>query len=91
MTTITLPPEIDQILKEAAREQGTTPEKLAIDSLRALFAPSQAKSASPQNRNLLDFLDGFVGTVDGTTEALSENCGERFTQIIDATKQRKNP
>jgi hypothetical protein len=41
MTTITLPVEIEKPLTEAARKQGVTPERLAVDSLRKLFGPSE--------------------------------------------------
>jgi len=37
---ITLPPDIEQVLVEYARKQGTTPELLALDSLRERFMPS---------------------------------------------------
>jgi len=41
MTTITLPVEIEKPLAEAARKQGITPERLAVDSLRNLFGPAE--------------------------------------------------
>ena len=81
MTTITLTPDIETPLTERARQQGTTPELLALDGLRRLFAPEQAPSLeSPAGETLFDFLEGYVGTVSGTSEALSENCGPRFAE-----------
>ena len=37
MTTITLPADIEASLAEEARRRGTTPEAVALDSLRKLF------------------------------------------------------
>ena len=81
MTTITLTPDIERPLVEQARRQGTTPELLALDGLRRLFASGQAPTVeSPAGETLFDFLQGYVGTVSGTSEALSENCGQRFAE-----------
>jgi len=30
--------------------------------------------------SLFDFLSAHIGVIDGTTEALSENCGQRFSE-----------
>ncbi|MDQ2800301.1 MAG: hypothetical protein M3Y13_11755 [Armatimonadota bacterium] len=81
MTTITLPPEIEKPLVEQARQQGTTPEMLALDGLRRLFAPAEAED-EPPSETLFDFLQSRITPVDGTSEALSENCGERFTESL---------
>jgi hypothetical protein len=81
MTTITLPSDVDLPLTEAAHRLGTSPELLAIDSLRRLFAPAAPSDAS-NGGTLADYLARYVGTVEGTTEALSENCGQRFTSSL---------
>ena len=83
MTTITLPPDIEAPLVEEARRQGTTPEQLAIDSLRKLFF-----SEPSMEESLFDFLAGYIGTLSGTTEALSENCGQRFADGLIEKQQR---
>ena len=80
MTIITLPSDIEGPLLEAARRQGTTPELLAIDTLRKLFAPPSAEGAPAARGTLFDLLSDCIGTVNGTTEALSENCGQRFAR-----------
>jgi len=68
--------------------QGTTPELLALDGLRRLFAVGQdAAPDFPAEETLFDFLQGYVGAVNGTTESLSENCGARFAQGM-AEKQQ---
>ena len=83
MTTITLPPDIELPLVEEARRQGTTAEQLAIDSLRKLFTPEPKTGEA-----LFDLLNGYIGTVNGTTEALSENCGQHFTDGLLEKQQR---
>jgi len=88
MTTITLTPDIEKPLIEQARRQGTTPELLALDGLRRLFAVGQDPAPDfPAEETLFDFLQGYVGAVNGTTESLSENCGARFAQGM-AEKQQ---
>ncbi len=88
MTTITLPPEVEGPLTEEARKKGTTPELLAIDCLRKLFTPSPAIGASAKGESLFEFLSGYVGTVNGSTEALSEDCGQHFAQGLVEKQQR---
>jgi len=78
MTTITLPPDIEGPLAEQARQRGTTPEQLVLDSLRMLFVPERP-DAEAEEGTLFDFLAGHVGTISGTSDVLSENGGEHFT------------
>lgn len=80
MTTITLPPEVEAPLAEEARRQGTTPELLAIGCLRKLFASRLTGGQPAEDETLSDFLAGYVGTVNESPDALSENCGRRFAQ-----------
>lgn len=79
MTTITLPPDIEKQLAEIARQQHTTPEELAISSLRKLFTPVAAET-NTSNESLYDFLGEYIGAIDGPAEALSENCSQRFAE-----------
>lgn len=88
MTTITLPPEVEEPLAEEARKKGTTPELLAVDCLREIFTSSPEVGKSMGGENLFDFLSGYVGTVNGTAEALSENWGQRFAQGLVEKQQR---
>lgn len=88
MTTITLPPEVEGPLAEEAQRQGTTPELLAIGCLRKRFVPGLTEEQPSKGETFFDFLAGYVGTVSGTTDALSENCGQCFSQgLVD--KQRR--
>ena len=88
MTTITLPPDLEQLLTEEADKRGTTSELLALDSLRRLFATPQTKEDKKKGETLFDFLSGHIGTVSGTTEALSKDCGTHFTDGLVEKKRR---
>lgn len=85
MTTITLPPDLEGKLADEARRRGTTPELLAVDSLRQLFA---LEPESPSGATLYDFLGKYVGCIEGSSEPLSENCGQRFADGL-AEKQQQ--
>jgi hypothetical protein len=88
MTTITLPPDVEGPLTEAARRKGTTPELLAIDCLRELFVSSARSDEPGTSETLFEFLAGYAGTVDGTTEALSEETGRRFVEGLIEKQHR---
>ena len=39
--------------------------------------------------SLFDFLSDHIGMIDGTTEALSENCGQRFSEgLLEQQRER---
>lgn len=88
MTTITLPADLEGPLREEARKQGTTPEAVALDSLRKLFGSSLSKSELPNGISLFDFLKGYAGSVDGTSIPLSEKCGDFFTEGLIEKQKR---
>jgi hypothetical protein len=58
MTIITLPPDLESRLADEASRRGTTPELLALDGLRRLFAP-QLDGPAPAE-TLFDFLAGHI-------------------------------
>ena len=89
MTTIILPPDLESRLAEEASRRGTTPELLALDELRRLFAP-QPNEATPAD-TLFDFLAGHLGAIAGTAEPLSEDCGHRFAEGLAEKQQRVRP
>jgi len=79
MIIISFPPDIEGPLTAEAQRRGTTPELLALDSLRKLFTPPPGAGEPPVTATtLFDFLDGYIGTVEGSTEAFSENCGQQL-------------
>jgi hypothetical protein len=75
---ITLTPDVERALTAEARRQGTTPEQLALESLRQLFVPPEASGLPAERDTLFDFLSDYIGTVSGTTEALSKK-GEKVS------------
>jgi hypothetical protein len=84
--TITLPPEIEAPLAEQARQRGTTPESLAVETLRQAF--QKPAEEPPPGGTLYDALKDYSGVVEGTGESFSENCGERFTDYLVEKKRR---
>jgi hypothetical protein len=90
MTTITLPPDLEGRLDDEARRRGTTTELLALDGLRQLFAPAPNGNGAEHRGTLLDFLTGYVGTVAGSSEAYSENCGCRFAEGLAKQQERES-
>jgi hypothetical protein len=91
MTTITLPPDIETPLVRQARALGTTPEELALGTLRTLFRGQTALREPAEGDSLFDFLSGYAGVVNGTSEALSEDCGERFAEGLLEKSERGRP
>ena len=90
MMTISLPLEIESPLTAEAQRRGTTPELLALESLRKSFAPpSASKESAHTAATLFEFLAEAIGTVEGSTEAFSENCGQRFAEGLAETQRRK--
>jgi len=89
MIIISLPHDLESPLTEEAQRRGTTPELLVLDSLRTLFVPASAsEKPSSEDDTLLDFLTGYIGTVEGSTEAFSDNCGQRFAEGLAEQQQR---
>jgi hypothetical protein len=87
MTTINIPTELELGLSEAARRQGTTPEVLAIETLRRIYAPASTHEDG-NGKSLADFLEGYVGTVAGVAEPLSEDTGRRFSDTLQKDRER---
>jgi len=74
--TITIPPALAVPLTEEAQRRGTTPELLALEGVRRVLPSPPASPTS--SRSLLDFLSGYVGTVAGSSEPFSQDCGRKF-------------
>jgi len=89
MTVITLPSDIEARIAEKARAQGTTPERLAIESLRELFpAPSEPAETRTDGGTLFDLLSDYVGTISGPSEAWSDDTGARFLAGLEEKQRR---
>ena len=54
MVTITLPPELEQVVTERAHGQGTTPELLAIDSLEKLYLSPAVRPDEDESELILE-------------------------------------
>ena len=87
MTTITLPTELEASLAEEARRQGTSLELLAVESLRRMYAPEGSAAAPTNGGTLADFLQGYIGTIAGVCEPLSEDTGRRYTEMLHQRPQ----
>jgi hypothetical protein len=85
---IRLTSDIETALSREAKRRGTTPERLALDSLGKLFPATEPAADSEKGASLYDFLSGYIGTVEGTGEALSEDCGRRFAEGLVAKHEQ---
>ena len=90
--TITLTPDLETALRQRAKTQGTTPEQLALDSLRQIYGTLEPTidDRAEEGKSLYDFLKGHIGTIAGSTEAFSESGGERFAQGLVEKRQTEN-
>jgi hypothetical protein len=91
MTTITLPRDLEERLIDEAKRRGTTPDALAVATLRQSFAATPADQSQAKSPSLLDYLGDFVGAVDGSSEPLSQDCGRRFEQYLIEKHERESP
>ena len=87
MPPITIPPEIEVPLADAARLRGTTPELLAIDCLRRYFIPSEANGSDRPAANLAEYLRDYIGAIQSGDRIpggaqMSKNPGANFTEIL---------
>lgn len=76
--TLTLPPELELLLLAEARRRSCTPEQVALQAVETAVTPQPIHPTGEQPRNLLEFLGAAVGSVQGTGEAFSQDCGKRF-------------
>jgi hypothetical protein len=94
---IKLTPDIEQVLAEEARKLGTTPEQLALDSLRERFVGREAPpSPAREPERLADFLCGHLGVLHSSEHVpggarMSEASGKKFTAGLLAQRQQQRP
>jgi hypothetical protein len=62
---IRLTSDIETALAREAQRRGTTPERLALDSLEKLFLQTPPDAASGEE-SLVDFVSGYIGAIEGT-------------------------
>ncbi len=82
MTTIVLPPDLEDAITKEATRRGVAPETVAVDGLRRLFPRSEEHSEQPGPASLFDSLAGHIGTIQGVSDAVSEGCGDRFADAM---------
>ena len=81
---ITLTPDIESALAEQARRLGTTPERLAIDSLREHFTMTMSQARPPDTaETLADLLHEHTGVLHSGDyipggARMSEDSGKKF-------------
>ena len=80
MTTITLPPDLEGRLADDARRRGTTPELLALDGLRQLFAPPPADNG--KRPDVWAPVDAIYGRLAGS--------GRTFTDSADLLREDRD-
>lgn len=92
--TISLTPELEQALAEAARRQGTTPEILASEFLRERLLPAVTPDPDlAESGTLAESLADFIGIlsssefVEGGAQ-FSERTGEQFTAGLMARREQ---
>jgi hypothetical protein len=85
---VTLTPDIERALVEQARRQGTTPERLVLETLRRQFMHSTGAEYPPGvGETLADFLDGAIGVLHSGEHVpggarMSEGAGDAFVAAL---------
>jgi hypothetical protein len=90
---ITLTGEIEKGLVEQAGKIGTSPEALAIETLRRQFASPTVAEESASQDSLVDFLGDFVGCISSDEHVpggaqLSQDAGKQFTEGMLEKRRR---
>ena len=88
MTTIVIPPDLEEVILEEADRRGMAPEAVAVDGLRRLFATPVPGAELVGGGSLFEFLEGYTGKVNGVSEAFSEECGRRFADGLAEEYER---
>jgi hypothetical protein len=83
-----LAPEIEEVLREEAEKQGTTPELLAQKALRDRFA---VRPDAQEGQSALDALKPFIGRFHSGKGNLSQNTGEQFAEIVVDKHRKQEP
>jgi hypothetical protein len=93
---ITLTPDIERALAEQASRLGTTPERLAIDSLREhLTMPLSQSRPSDTAETLADLLHEHIGVLHSGDfipggARMSEDSGQKFAAgLMEQHRQKK--
>ncbi len=88
MLTITLPPDIEEVVSEHAEKQGTSPELYLLGELRQRYLPELPAQELPQDgETMADFFKGYAGTIRSSEFVpgganLSQDTGKKFAQLM---------
>jgi len=93
MTTITLPPEIEDTVAQQAQRQGTTTELLALDVLRRNFPPASGPPEGKTGVSLFDLLKDHIGVIHSSEHVpggaqMATDSGRKFAEGM-ARKRRE--
>jgi len=93
MTTITLPPEIEETVAQQAHQQGTTTELLALDVLRRTFPPALEPLEEKSGTSLFDLLKNHIGVIHSSEHVtdgaqMATDSGKKFAEGM-ARKRRE--
>jgi len=89
MVTVTLPPELEKVVTERAKQQGTTPELWTLDrlhqSLQAETSLDLAPEPTSEDESMLDFFAGYVGVLNSSEfvpggAQMSQDTGRKFAE-----------
>jgi hypothetical protein len=90
-TTMTIPltAELHQAIDREARQQGTTPETLAAETLQKRFVGADAEAPISGTRTLADRLAPYIGALDsGETTPGGARMSERTKEYGKLLLQR---
>src|SRR5437868_5182186 len=88
MITITLPPELEQVVTERAEQQGTTPELYLLGDLRERYLlETPPLNEEQQGETMADFFEGYAGTINSREIVpegahLSKDTGRKFKELM---------
>lgn len=87
MVAITLTRELESAVAQAASEQGTTIEKLALDTLSDRFLGGQNESELPIGPTMADALSEYIGCISTRDKypngsILSQNTGKKYGKAM---------
>lgn len=91
---IELTPDIERRLAEQARKLGTTPEQLALASLRERFGPTATQDAPAEAPGTLaDFLQGHIGVLHSSEHVpggahMSKDSSKKFAAGLLRQRRR---
>ena len=89
MVTITLPPELEKVITERAKQQGTTPELWTLDRLtqflQAEVAIEDTHEPASEGGSMLDFFEDYVGVLHSSEfvpggAQMSQDTGRKFAE-----------